>query len=301
VRWQRPEVGGLEGLFPAMRSKLFVPGTRPAWFAQALASDADAVSIDLEDSVNSADKAAAREHVAAFLRSSAARAAGARILVRSNPVDSPHFEADVQAVVGTGVVLLNLPKPQNAGDVRRAAAVVERAEAAAKATTPIRLLCNIETPAALRLALEIASAHPRVAGLQLGLADLFEPLGIARDNAAAVQAVMWQVRLAAGEAGVWACDSAYPKLDDEAGFKAEARMARALGFVGKSCIHPRQVAWANAVFTQGAEEQAYARRVVAAQGQGAVQVDGRMVDAPAVQAASALLAAAEDSRSSGSR
>ena len=120
--------------------------------------------------------------------------------------------------------------------------------------------------AGLRLAAEIAAADPRVAGLQIGFADLFEPLGIDRRDAAAVQQVQLAVRLAAGEAGVLAYDAAFADVNDAEGFRREAEVARRLGFIGKSCIHPSQVPIANAVFRPSEAEIAQALRVVAARG-----------------------------------
>ncbi|HYM85542.1 MAG TPA: aldolase/citrate lyase family protein, partial [Pseudoxanthomonas sp.] len=168
---------------------------------------------------------------------------------------------------------------------------------------PIRLLANIETPRGLRLADGIASAHPRVAGLQLGLADLFEPFGIDRRDPANVHAALYAVRMAAAEAGVFAWDAAFADIDEVEGFRAEAAMARRLGYVGKSCIHPKQVALANAAFMPDAEAIESARRIVAAAreagdaGRGAFIVDGRMVDLPFLKRAEAILAAVDSNAS----
>lgn len=281
-----------------MRSKLFVPGIRPELFDKALASEADAISIDLEDSVPEDRKAEARALVSTFLDSAALLASDKRIILRVNGLDSPHFEADLQALLRPALSMINLPKPESAADIHAAAAALARVEAASGMTAPIALLANIETPQALRRAVEIASAHPRVAGLQLGLGDLFEPHGIARSDRANVHAVMFALSLAAAEAGVMACDGAFADLQDGAGFRAEALMAHGLGFVGKSCIHPSQVAAANEVFRPGSEELAHARRVVeaaaaaAALGRGAFLVDGRMIDPPFLKRAQRLVAAA---------
>lgn len=281
-----------------MRSKLFVPGSQPALFAKALASAADALSIDLEDAVPEAAKATARDTVATWLRQHAA-AADRLIVVRVNAIDSPHFEADLLAVAQPGVALVNLPKPNSAGDVHRAALALERAEKVNGVTTPIGLLVNVETPKALRMAAALAFAHPRVAGLQLGLGDLFEPLGIDRRDLANVHAAMTTLRMAAGEAGVAAIDGAFGDVSDPAGYRAEAQMARRLGFVGKTCIHPSQVPLANEVFSVSGEELEKARRVVQAaaaaraEGRGAVLVDGRMIDAPFVARAQAIVDAAQ--------
>lgn len=282
-----------------MRSKLFVPGVRPELFAKALAGDADALSFDLEDSVPEARKGEAREQVSALLQSAPLLATAKIVVVRVNAVDTPHLAADLAAVARAGVDLLNLPKVQSAQDVLAAVALLEKAEAANGVARPIGLLANIETPRGLRLAAEIASAHPRVAGLQLGLADLFQPLGIDRRDPANVHATLYAMRMAAAEAGVFAWDAAFADIGDADGFRAEAGMARRLGYVGKSCIHPSQVALANQAFQPDAEEIAAARRIVAAAreagaaGRGAFLVDGRMVDLPFLKRAEAILASVD--------
>lgn len=295
---------------PPMRSKLFVPGVRPELFGKALAGAADAISIDLEDAVPESRKDEARETVRAFLASDAARQTDKLLIVRINPLGSPHFEADLRAVLQPGVAMINLPKAESAADVLAAVAAMERVEAGQDLTphappSSARLLINIETPQALRRAAEIGAAHPRVAGLQLGLGDLFEPYGIARGEPANVHAVLFALGLAAAEAGVFACDGAFADIRDAEGFSAEARMARGLGFIGKSCIHPSQVALANAVFQPDDEEVARARRVLdgardaAERGLGAFVVDGRMVDAPFLRRAESVLAAARLARGEG--
>jgi citrate lyase subunit beta/citryl-CoA lyase len=281
-----------------VRSKLFVPGARPELFAKALAGDADALSFDLEDAVAEARKAEARDAVANFVAGDAVMQAAKLIIVRTNAADSPHFAADLAAVARPGVTLLNLPKIESAQALLAAVAMIEQAERANAVERPIGLLVNIETPRALADAAQIASAHPRVAGLQLGLGDLFEPHGIDRSDARNVYAAMFALRMAAAQAGVLAMDGAYAALDDDAGYREEAHMARRLGFIGKSCIHPRQVALANAAFAASDAELAQARRIVEAaqvahaQSRGAFVVDGRMIDLPFLKRAQALLATA---------
>jgi len=284
-----------------MRSKLFVPGSRPEWFAKALAGAADSISFDVEDSVPENSKAYAREQVADFLRSGAARDSVKSFIVRINALGSPHFEGDLMAFACQQVALLNLPKAQSAADVRTAAAALEKAERCSGVARPIGLLVNIETPRALRLAPEIAAAHPRVAGLQLGLADLFESMRAERRNPANVHAAMFQMAMACAESGKFAYDSAYPDVADAAGFRREAEQARQLGYVGKSCVHPQQVALANEIFGAATLDVDTARRIVAAAqdaahaGRGAFLLDGRMIDLPFVKRAEAVLAAANDS------
>lgn len=280
-----------------MRSKLFVPGARPELFDKALASAADALSFDLEDSVPEAGKQAARAAIASFLARADVLASNKLLIVRTNATDSPHFAADLAAMAVPGLWLLNIPKVESAAQVRQVAVALERAEAANGVTRPIGLLLNIETPRGLRLAAELAGAHPRVAGLQLGLGDLFAPNGIAR-TPANVHAVLFAVKMAATEAGVFACDGAWPDVADAEGFRTEALLAQQLGYIGKSCIHPRQVGQANTIFSVAEAELDEARRIVAAAqaasdlGRGAFLFEGRMIDVPYLRRAEALLAGA---------
>ena len=276
-----------------MRSKLFVPGSRPELFAKAMASEADALSFDLEDAVDEARKGEARAELAKFLRSLPPNT-GKVIIVRVNGLDTPHFERDIEAIVGPGLDIVNLPKPEDPDDVRACAAALAKAERKAK-VDPVDILVNIESPRALRFAAELAGASPRVAGLQAGWGDLIEPLDIDRYNPAVIEALLLQIRIAAGEAGVWAYDGAYANIKDPEGYRREAEAARRLGYLGKSAIHPTQVPIANAVFRPTDAEIAHSLKVVeaaadaAAKGIGAFTVNGKMVDAPFVRRAEAIL------------
>ena len=282
-------------ILAAMRSKLFVPGSRPELFGKALASAADALSLDLEDAVAPDRKAAAREAVAGFLRGLPAGGAGKVMIVRVNGLGTPLFADDVAAVVGAGPDVVNLPSVESAGDVLAAVAAIE----AAGGARPVGLLANIETPKGLRRAAEIASAHPRVVGLQIGYGDLFEPFGVDRADEAALHSVRMAVRFAAAEAGVPAFDGSLAAVASPERCRAEAEAARRLGFTGKSCIHPSQVAIGTEVFRPRAVAVARARRVLAAaeeaarRGVGAFVVDGAMVDVPFIESARALVTLAE--------
>src|SRR5690606_38276733 len=125
IRADCPSVRG-----EAMRSKLFVPGARPELFDKALASPADALSFDLEDSVPESGKQAAREQVADFLARTDISASGKLVIVRTNGTDSPHFSADLAAMAVPGVWLLNIPKIESVAQVRDVVAALEQAEAA---------------------------------------------------------------------------------------------------------------------------------------------------------------------------
>ena len=282
-----------------MRSKLFVPASRPELFAKARASAADAVSFDLEDAVVEAKKDEARAALADWLQTQVGQASHQKIIVRINAMDTPHFAKDLEVAVQSIVAIVNLPKPASADAVREAASLMAKFEQKNGMTKPIQLLLNIETPEALRLAAELAKADSRVMGLQVGLGDLFEPLGIDRTDVSAVQQVLFSVRMAAGEAGVLAFDGAFANVSDLVGYEQEAQMAKRLGFAGKSCIHPSQIALANQVFcpTPAQIEHAHAvveaARLASAQGIGAFMVNGRMIDAPFLQRAEAILASTQ--------
>ncbi|MEO6922533.1 MAG: aldolase/citrate lyase family protein, partial [Bryocella sp.] len=157
-----------------MRSKLFVPGSRPELFAKALSGDADAVSFDLEDAVAEEAKPHARAAVSCLLEGDVVAHAGKILIVRTNAPTSSHFAADLDAVVRPRLDLINLPKIESPAALLAAIVMIEQAEREHGVTRPIGLLVNVETPQALAAAAGIAAVHPRVAALQLGLGDLFE-------------------------------------------------------------------------------------------------------------------------------
>lgn len=278
-----------------MRSKLFVPCSRPELFAKAFAGDADALSFDLEDSVPADGKVAARANLIEMLRSDKALGSGKRIVVRVNALDTPLFADDMAALAGSRIDLLNLPKIETADAARTAAA------RAADAGVAAPLLVTVETPLGVASVAAIAVAHSAIVGTQVGLNDLFAPLGIDRRDPRNVHAALWSIRLGAAGSPMFVYDGAWPDLTDDDGFRAEAEMARGLGYLGKSCIHPRQVPIANAVFDRG-DASAAARRLLAAaarakaDGRGAFAFEGRMVDAPMIAAARAMIDGAERSR-----
>jgi citrate lyase subunit beta / citryl-CoA lyase len=276
-----------------MRSKLFVPGSRPELFTKAMAGPADGLSFDLEDSVDEPKKDEARVALAKFLRELPPNP-GKMIIVRVNGLETPHFEADLEAILGPGLDMVNLPKPESAADVRHCAAALERIEKKA-GLKPVPILANIESAKALRLAAEIATASPRVAGLQIGWGDLIESLNIYRYHLPVIENIQLAVRVAAGEAGIWAYDGAFADIKNQDGYRREAESARRLGYLGKSAIHPTQVPIANEVFRPSDEEIAHSRQVVEAakdaseKGIGAFTVNGKMIDAPFIRRAERIL------------
>lgn len=280
---------------PLMRSKLFVPASRPELFEKALQSAADALSFDLEDAVAPSQKSQARANLAAFLREKPAT--GKIIVVRINAFGTAEFDEDIAALGAVPIDIVNLPMTEDVNDVVEAIARIERAE------TPTghraRFLLNIETPRSLRQAADLAAAHPRVMGLQIGYADLLEPNGIVRSDRDALAYIRMAVRMAAAEAGIAAYDGAFAAVKDSDGYRAECLAAKRHGFAGKSCIHPSQIATANEIFMPDADEIAWARKVVAAavdadaRSVGAYLVEGHMIDKPFVERARAVVALAD--------
>jgi citrate lyase subunit beta/citryl-CoA lyase len=280
-----------------IRSKLFVPGSKPELFAKAARSDADAISFDLEDAVSSALKNEARQAVREFL-SQHARENDKINIVRVNSVATDLFHSDAEQVIVQGLHVMNLPKVQGREDVLCAVKALEHWERKTGLKEEIGLLATIESPKGLRMAYEIASAHPRVVGLQIGMADLNLSCGFESGNRAAANAMRLVTRIAASEAGICVFDSAFLKVDDPAAFRADAEDARGLGMNGKSCIHPSQVPITNQVFSPGPEEIERARNVLSAatkagaRGSGAFLHEGEMVDLPLIERARAVLARA---------
>jgi citrate lyase subunit beta/citryl-CoA lyase len=277
-----------------MRSKLFVPGSRPELFEKALSCGADAVSFDLEDAVVSARKAEAREAVRSFLRG---RDTGdITMIVRVNGQGTEWHEADIAALAPLSGVVLNLPKVESADELR----AIIRALPLRPDQSRAKVLANIESAAGLLAAGEIARVEG-VMGLQIGFGDLFISLNAGHDDQLA-RHVRTVVRIAAAAAEIACFDSAFVDVANEAGFRAEAQDARTLGFSGKSCIHPKQIRLANEVFRPTEAELVDARAVLdAAEAQpdtGAFMLNGRMVDLPFIAQARARLAQAGESSAS---
>jgi len=259
------------------RTYLFVPGTRPDRFAKALAAGAHAVIIDLEDAVAPADKETARAAVAAALP------LPQPVLVRINAAGTPWFDDDLRLCRRAGIGGVVLPKAEDP-------AVVERIRAAVGPDAAIYPL--IETAQGLWNALAIARAAG-VTRLLFGSIDFQVDLGVADDELTHYRSQLVLIsRLAELPAPV---DGVTTAIDDAAALARDVARARALGFGGKLCIHPRQVGPVNAAFRPGADEIAWAQRVVAADaaaGDAAVAVDGRMVDRPVLLKARRILASA---------
>ena len=272
-----------------LRSYLYAPGARPDVMAKALAAGADAVILDLEDAVAPADKDAARSVVAAFLAAHAGDAP-CPMHVRINRGSGD----DLAAVAGPGLAAVRVPKAESGEEIAAVAAMLDSLEAAAGiAPGEVAIYPIVESAAGVAAARELAAA-PRVARLCFGATDFLADIGAPGDpdgpaTLLARETLVLQSRVASIGSPV---DSVHPALDDESGLRASAEAGRALGFIGKSVIHPRQLAVVHEVFTPSDSELERARRVLAADGRGATALDGELVDPAVVARARATLALA---------
>jgi len=272
--------------FATARSLLFAPGNDERKLEKALAAGADAVVADLEDAVPATEKEAART-VARRVLGGAATAS--LVAVRVNAAGTKHWGADLQAVADLELDALVLPK-----------ATPEAVGALGPDGPPV--VAIVETALGVRHAYETARL-PRVAALVLGAVDLGLELGLEpRADGQEVLYARSRLVLESAAAGLRSpFDLVHVDTRDDEGLEAEARLARSLGFRGKACIHPAQVAIVNRVFSPTGEERERARRVVEAyerglaDGRGAVALDGEMIDLPVVERARRILAETERS------
>lgn len=256
------------------RSYLFVPGNRPGRFDKACAAAADAVIVDLEDAVPASDKRAAREALAAWV------SPAHPVLVRINSADSEWFRDDLALCALPGVAGVVLPKAEQVKDLARIAA------AGAQLILPL-----IESALGLWNAPALARA-PRVERLLFGAIDFSVDLRL-KEGHEQLLYYRSQLVLVSRVAGIEApVDGVTVAIDDPARVGDDTGRARALGFGGKLCIHPKQVPIVNAGFAPSAAEQDWAARVLdaAANANGApVALDGKMVDRPVILIARQML------------
>lgn len=284
-----------------MRSLLFVPADSERKFEKALGSGADALIVDLEDSVAQANKAAARDMAA---RSVADHRGGPLLYVRVNDLSTGLTDDDLAAVMAAAPHGIMLPKAGGIADVARLSLrlrVLEARHELADGSTRIIPLVT-ETPAGVLNVQSYARGDDRLAGLTWGAEDLSAEIGASatRDDAGRYTDVFQFARvstiLAASAANVAAIDTVYPDFRDMEGFRRDCVEGARDGFTARMAIHPAQVAAINEVFTPSLEAIAEAEAIVAAfaaaGNAGVVGIDGRMVDRPHLKRAERLLARA---------
>jgi citrate lyase subunit beta/citryl-CoA lyase len=290
------------------RSQLYVPASKPAMIHKAAASDADAVCIDLEDSVTSSEKATSRANVIRALKEVDF---GRRVrMFRINALDTPFAYRDLVEVVeasGNRVDLVMIPKVGSARDVQFVETLLWQIETQVGLTTPIGIEAQIETASGFLHAREIASASPRLEALIFGAGDYAASMRMPSTAIGEADehdeiypghrwhAVMHTIVAAARVNDLRCLDGPYAGYQDAAGLARACRIALAMGFDGKQCIHPSQLAAVNATFTPSLEEVTKAAAVVkayeaaVAAGQGAATHDGRMIDAANIRMSRTVL------------
>jgi citrate lyase subunit beta / citryl-CoA lyase len=278
-----------------LRSLLFVPGDRPDRMEKALKTGADALVLDLEDSVAPGSKPEARKAAAGFLAANS----GANLWVRINPLGGPEAEKDLTAVLGGHPDGIVLPKAEGGVSV---AELTRRLTERGNATARILAIAT-ETPAAI-FQLGSYGGQKRLAGLTWGAEDLPAAIGAATSREAdgsftpPYELARSLCLFGAAAAGVAPIETVYPAFRDLDGLAAYAARARRDGFTGMMAIHPDQVPVINDAFTPSAAEVDHARKVVEAfdanPGAGALSLDGKMIDRPHLIQAKRILSMAGD-------
>ncbi len=282
-----------------LRSLLFVPGDSERKFAKAQASGADALILDLEDSVAPGQKAAARAHVARLLENREPR--DWSFFVRINALDTGLTLDDLAAVVKPGLDGVLVPKANGVEDIVHFGHYLDAFET--KAGMPVGsvriAVVATETAKAMFALHTYAPAHPRLAALTWGGEDLAAALGATENREAGgwtfpYQVVRAQCLFAAAAAEVTPVDTIHADFRDTEGLELDCRRSRRDGFLGRIAIHPDQVAIINRCYAPSEEEIAHARRIVEAfaanPGAGTLGIDGKMVDIPHLKAAQKTLA-----------
>lgn len=290
------------------RSMLFVPATKWDVIGKAVRSAADAVCVDLEDSVAASEKEASRANVVRAFRE---LDFGGRVrMFRMNALDTPFAYRDLVDVVeaaGDRIDMVMLPKASKAGDVGFVATLLGQIEARQGFARTITIAAQIENASGFVYLREIARASERLAMLIFGAGDYAASMrmpasgiGTFDENDALYpghrfHAVMQAIVAAARANGLDCLDGPYSDYGDAEGFERACRIARVMGFDGKQCIHPSQLATTNRVFSPTDDEVAHAKRVVdaydaaVASGKGAVSLDGKMIDEASVRMARVVL------------
>jgi citrate lyase subunit beta/citryl-CoA lyase len=284
-----------------MRSFLFVPGDSARKFESAKKTAADALILDLEDSVAPDQKAAARTITRGMLD---ARKAGQRLYVRVNALDTGLTLADLAAVMPGRPDGIVLPKCAGAADVNRLALYLDAFEAASgiEAESTRIVVVATETAQAVLKLHSYEGASPLLWGMMWGAEDLAASLGSSRNRTEGRYHSPFLLArdlclISAAAAGVVAIDTIATDIDDLAALKNEAVAARRDGFLAKAVIHPKHVDVVNAALTPTDEEVAWARQIVKAfddnPNSGVVKIDGKMIDKPHLRAAEKILALVE--------
>jgi len=286
-----------------LRSPLFAPGDSERKAAKAIASDADCVILDLEDSVAAPAKDAAREMTAAIVRANGkASSRGRDLIVRVNPRGTPWYLLDLAAIVPAAPQALLLPKCTSPEELVALDHHLEALETAwGLPIGGIKVIALPTETAASVFQLGRYAGAPRLIAICFGAEDISADLGVSprKPDGSYPDAIAWTrgaTLAAAGAAGILALDTPYPDPRDPAGLLRETQAAVADGFAGKLLIHPDQIAVVNEAFTPDADRIAWAIKVrdafAANPNAGVLSMDGKMLDRPHLRLAERILAMA---------
>lgn len=267
------------------RSRIYLPGNRPRMIQKGPHLGADAVILDLEDSVSPEEKDAARMLVAKAIETLDFRES--EVMVRINPIRSGGL-LDLPAILAAGPDSIVVPKCESREDVL----TVDRAINEVRSQKPVAILPMIETAKGVLNAYEVASASSRVVAITFGGEDFTQDIGATRTKEGGE--IFWgrsMLVIAAKAAGVQALDTVFSDLGDEEGLRRDTRQIKEMGFDGRAAIHPAQIEIIHEVFTPTEAELLHAANVMSAsekarrEGSGVAVVKGKMIDKPIIQRA----------------
>ncbi|HKX81449.1 MAG TPA: CoA ester lyase [Nitrososphaera sp.] len=282
------------------RSLIFVPGNSKRFIEKALSLDADVVCLDLEDSVPANEKAQARAMVAEAL--SRRDDFKSQVYVRTNSPESGLLPDDLQAIMKSGAFDgVVVPKVNDAGEIMN---VVKQAAALERSTRPsLNIMPSIESARGVVNAYSIATADDRINCLVFGVFDFLHDMKLDFDekDSSGYSYARAKVPVDARAAGIDSVDGIWQKIEDLEGLARDSQIARRLGYSGKCVIHPGQIEAVHRAFRPGKDQVEWARKVVHAlgdamekgSGKGAVNLEGRMIDAVHYKQAKSILEAAE--------
>ena len=276
-----------------LRSLLFVPGNNIRFLEKAKSLRADVVCFDLEDSVPTDEKKKARNFIKNALKSRSEY--NSEIYVRTNSPESGMIPDDLKEIIQKGIDGVVIPKVNNSNEIKKIEKTMIGLEKKRK-LKPIELVASIESTQGVVNAYDIASCSKRVAALVFGVFDLLNDLGIEytkKSEGAAYSRA--KIPVDARAAGKYAIDAIWQDLDDMTGLEQDSLIAKNLGYVGKSIIHPKQIDIAHTVFVPTTSEIEWAKKVCDAYNlskekkKGATTVEGKMIDEVHYKRAMSLL------------
>lgn len=282
-----------------IRSWLIAPANRPNYINKFASLGADCSVIDLEDGTPEQHKQAARDNLAATVTQLRGQGMTQGLYVRVNHPRSEHFHKDLSTAGASGVDGICIPKLGSVSELRAAVELLKPAEATLRRT--FKIIGGIESALGALNVSEIAFGDPRLIGLYFGAEDFATDLLGARRTREGLEVLYARSRvvLAAKAARICAIDQGVLEIHDDERFRYDSDQARNLGFDGKVCLNPRQVALANQLFSPSPEEVGFSRRLVEASraaeasGIGTIDFEGRMIDGPLLKRCEHILALAQ--------